>query len=241
MKPKHNKIIIYDDTCPMCNLYTKAFVRYGFLKSENRITFSKIDPSIVAKLDLQRSKHEIPLIDHDNDKVLYGVDSLVFLLSQKMPWIAWIMKWKLLYFLVKKFYSLVSYNRRTIALSKPKPTNFDCTPDINIAYRIAFLMLSWLFSLILLIGLSSINNYNIPLIMLAVFGLHFLVIGFMKRRFEYWGQIATLMFIFSLICVPSLFIHSFWFQIMNFLLAFIVFFWQYVHRMSLLYKYNLIG
>jgi predicted DCC family thiol-disulfide oxidoreductase YuxK len=83
MATTHNKAIIYDDTCPMCNIYTKAFVQYGFLKSENRLSFTKIDENIASKLDLHRSKHEIPLIDQDTGEVLYGVDSLVFLLSQK--------------------------------------------------------------------------------------------------------------------------------------------------------------
>ncbi len=245
MGTTHNKAIIYDDTCPMCNIYTKAFVQYGFLKSENRLSFTKIDENIASKLDLHRSKHEIPLIDQDTGEVLYGVDSLVFLLSQKMPWIGKVMKWQFLYFLVKQFYALVSYNRRTIALSAPKaiakPTTFDCTPDVNIPYRTAFLVISWLFSFLILYKINAPTNFNIPMIALGLFGGHFLVIVFLKRRFEYWGQIATLMFIFSLLMLPSLFSDNFIFQISNFGIAFLVTFWQYWRRMALLNKYFFIG
>ena len=241
MTPTHNKAIIYDDTCPMCNIYTKAFVQYGFLKSENRLSFTKIDENIASKLDLHRSKHEIPLIDQDTGEVLYGVDSLVFLLSQKMPWIGKAMKWQFLYFLVKQFYALVSYNRRTIALSAPKTAAFDCTPDVNVPYRIAFLVISWLFSFLVLYKINAITNFNIPMIALGVFGAHFLVMAFLKRRFEYLGQIATLMFIFSLLMLPNLFFDNFIFQITNLSVAFVVTFWQYWRRMVLLNKYLFIG
>ena len=241
MKTSHNKAIIYDDTCPMCNIYTKAFVQYGFLKSENRLSFTKIDENIASKLDLHRSKHEIPLIDQDTGEVLYGVDSLVFLLSQKMPWIGKAMKWSFLYFLVKQFYALVSYNRRTIALSAPKSTAFDCTPDVNIPYRTAFLVISWLFSSLVLYKINATTNFNIPMITLSVFAVHFVIVAFFKRRFEYFGQIATLMFIFSLLMLPSLFFDNFIFQMIDFGVAFLVVFWQYWRRMALLNKYDLIG
>jgi hypothetical protein len=237
MKNSHNKAIIYDDTCPMCNIYTKAFVQYGFLKSENRLSFTKIDDTIASKLDLHRSKHEIPLIDQDTGEVLYGVDSLVFLLSQKMPWIGKVMKLNFLYLFVKQFYKLVSYNRRTIALSTPKPTTFDCTPDFNVPYRLVFLLIAWVVSVFILLNV----NFEMALVFLSVSVGHFVILSFFKRRFEYWGQIATLMFIFSLVLVPSIFFQNYIFQICNLVLAFAVTFWQYYRRMLLLYKYPNIG
>ncbi len=33
MKTLHNHVIFYDADCPMCNLYTNAFVKTGMLDS----------------------------------------------------------------------------------------------------------------------------------------------------------------------------------------------------------------
>jgi predicted DCC family thiol-disulfide oxidoreductase YuxK len=39
MKTLHNHIILYDAECPMCNLYTSAFVRNGLL--DNREAYQQ--------------------------------------------------------------------------------------------------------------------------------------------------------------------------------------------------------
>ena len=58
-----DKVIVFDDSCPMCRLYTYGFVAWGFLRDENRVGFANLDPRILAQLDLKRARHEIPLFD----------------------------------------------------------------------------------------------------------------------------------------------------------------------------------
>ena len=35
-----DKVIVYDDSCPMCKIYTYWFVAVGLLKQENRVGFA---------------------------------------------------------------------------------------------------------------------------------------------------------------------------------------------------------
>ena len=43
-----NKVIVYDDSCPMCKIYTYWFVAVGLLKQENRVGFATASPEITA-------------------------------------------------------------------------------------------------------------------------------------------------------------------------------------------------
>ena len=77
-----NKIIIYDDNCPLCSAYTNAFVKTGFIDKEGRRDFSTISPELLKKIDLHKSVNEIPLVDIKSNQVWYGIDALLEVLGQ---------------------------------------------------------------------------------------------------------------------------------------------------------------
>jgi len=129
-----DKAIVYDDSCPMCRLYTQGFVQAGMLKANNRVAFSCLQELPVAnQLDITRSRHEIPLIDLKGRKTLYGLDSLLFMISCRMPILASIGRFAPLYWLFKYVYAFVSYNRRVIIQAKKASQG---------GYRIAFILLA---------------------------------------------------------------------------------------------------
>ena len=131
----NDKALIYDDNCPLCSAYTKAFVKGGFLKPANRIAFSDVNMQ-QFKIDWNRARHEIPLIDMQNGEVKYGVDALVDILQQKFSFINPLMNIKWLYWFFKKLYKLISYNRKIIVAAKaPCKTSIDCTPDYSFFWR----------------------------------------------------------------------------------------------------------
>ena len=80
-----NKILIYDDNCPLCSWYTSLFVKYGLLNPDGRKPFSSLDDILARQIDLDKSRNEIPLIDTVSGKVFYGIDSLLEVLGEKMP------------------------------------------------------------------------------------------------------------------------------------------------------------
>jgi hypothetical protein len=136
------KAIVYDNNCPMCQLYTQGFVQAQMLKPENRIAFTCLPPAIAEKIDLERSRHEIPLVDLAGGKTLYGLDSLLFMIGSRLPFLAKIAHFAPFYYFFKVLYALVSYNRRVIIQTPKQTEGFDCAPDFHVGYRLSFIGLS---------------------------------------------------------------------------------------------------
>lgn len=135
-----NYILIYDDKCPMCAAYTSLFVKCGILTAEGRKSFTTVDEALLQKTDTVRSKNEIPLIDTAANKVYYGIDALLELLHTKCKAIKTIGKLQPVYFLLKKIYKFISYNRKVIVATKCSKGQYDCSPAFNYKWRIIFLL-----------------------------------------------------------------------------------------------------
>src|SRR5690349_14596360 len=135
-----NAILVYDDNCPLCTWYSSLFTRYGFLPEHGRKAFSTLDQSLLQKIDFNRSRNEIPLIDTNNGSVAYGLDALLTILGDRFSWIKKVGKWKIVYWFFRKLYKLISYNRKVIVAKKCSAGAIDCAPDINYGYRFLFLL-----------------------------------------------------------------------------------------------------
>ncbi len=247
---KANKILVYDDSCPLCTGYTRAFVKTGFLGKEERKPFSAIDADLLVTIDMEKGRNEIPLIDLQTKKVLYGIDALLEILDRKIPLIKSIGNIKPLNFLLRKIYKLISYNRRVIVAPAPKPVSCDCTPDFNIEYRIAFMLF---FLLINTAMLFPVHNYVLQKSFLAATGvtqfqaIHFLLVTVNilvsifiggKRGIEYIGQVNMLALTVILLLAPLVLINKYSAAVNPFLtdfyLAALIFFIvkEYIRRMK---------
>src|SRR4029078_2418358 len=109
-----NQILLYDDYCPLCTWYSGLFVKYGFLKDENRLPFSKADEQILATIDIEKGKNEIPLFNASNKKTLYGIESLLEILGWKCSLIKTTGNLGPVKWFLKKLYKLVSFNRKVV-------------------------------------------------------------------------------------------------------------------------------
>lgn len=218
MKPS-NKIIIYDDACPLCAAYTNAFVKCGFIKKENRVNFTTITPKLLSNIDTERSKNEIPVIDRDTNEVYYGIDGLLKILNTKIPFIKSIGNIKPIKWFLQKLYKFISFNRRVIVATEPAVCNFNCTPQLNVKYRIIFaafflvLNTAMLFPLHNWVIQNSIFNEGIMQLQVAHFLLvasNLLVATCIKRRdaIEYIGQVNMLATLVILLFVPLIFINK---------------------------------
>lgn len=148
------KTILYDDNCPLCCWYTDAFVQTGLLEAEGRQSFTDIElETLTEQLDLARSKDEIPLLDDQGGATLYGIDSLLYLLGQRWPWMPKVAGLTPIDWFLRRLYKLISYNRRVI-VAKPTPANaFDCSPQFNYFYRYVYLAMA------LMVGGSGLWGY----------------------------------------------------------------------------------
>ena len=136
------KVILYDDSCPMCQLYTEGFVRLGVLPREGRVAFGQAPvqcPEVFEKLDVKRGRVAIPLIDRTTGEIVYGLDALFLLIGHKAAWLRPVLRQRVLKAAIWPLYRLLSYNRRQIAGCKPPPTAFDCRPERHLGWRTAWL------------------------------------------------------------------------------------------------------
>lgn len=122
--------LVFDDSCPMCKVYTGAFQSLGW---SERAPFSSAIEELGDHLDLDRARHEIPMVTRSAETgevtVHYGLDGLSRLLAAKMPWLAWWFRHPAVLTYGRPVYEFISYNRREMAGAPPPSQGFDCAPD----------------------------------------------------------------------------------------------------------------
>lgn len=178
-----NYTFLYDDACPMCKAYTGAFTRLSWSK---RKAFSRLAAGELPTLDLDRGRHEIPLVDSKTGEVRYGLDAMTTVIADAFPLLRSLLRSRVFIAALKPLYWLITYNRRVIAGTKPPAEGFDCAPDFNPAWRLAYIGLMAV--LIALLGVPFV-----PLLM--GFGLA-LIVGLLvhRERLTFLGHLVTVLF-----------------------------------------------
>lgn len=217
MKDIAQKIIIYDNHCPLCNWYTEEFINHGLLSQNGRVPFEQLTDELTKQLDMQRSRHEIPLIDLKDGKTLYGLDSLIYLLSQRFRFIHKLMSQNPIYYFFKGVYAIISYNRRIISGADKCDDQCNCEPDFNLKFRLLFVLLGFiiasyvsvLFGETLATFLPSDYQFMAGIRMLLITSTGWLLSAgvsyfFLEERtwMDYLGHLATIMLIGVLLFIP---------------------------------------
>jgi predicted DCC family thiol-disulfide oxidoreductase YuxK len=248
MKPA-DCILVYDDNCPLCDWYSSLFVKYGFLGKEGRQPFSTLQPSLLAHIDFDKSRNEIPLINVSTGHTLYGIDALLFILGQRMPLISRAGNITPIKWLLKKLYKFISYNRKVIVARKCNTGAIDCAPDLNYFYRIFFMMIFLVFNTLMLLPVYNIILSRLPGVNISATGIiagHFglllinciSALSFSKQKaIDYLGQANMLALIAILLLVPLLVLAKFVDPGETFISAYIIIvaifiFQEYLRRME---------
>jgi hypothetical protein len=214
----NNKILLYDDYCPLCTWYSGLFVRFGLLKPANRVAFSKVDISVLTSIDIEKGKNEIPLFDPVTRQTLYGIDALLEILGHKFPFIKNAGNIKPVKWFLKKLYKLVSYNRKVIVARKCGPGTIDCSPAFNSSYRIVFLVIFLVFNSLMLFPLHNqvfnhLSFYRLSSMQLQAGHFVFVVINCLlamslgrRTAIEYLGQLNILALVSILLLLGLMFL-----------------------------------
>ena len=218
MDTPDRKVIVYDDNCPMCAVYTAGFVRWGVLARENRVGFTQLDrlpaPEVANRLDPFRSRHEIPLVDLGGGPTLYGVDAMVYLLRQRVPLVGHLARVKPLHRCFRFLYSLVSYNRRILVPTRKRGAGFDCSPDFHLGYRVAFIAGALVLTSLITCAFGQstaaywpVDNPGVKTLLTgatawAVPAL--LALIFAKKAVDYLGHLTTVVILGALLLLPSI-------------------------------------
>lgn len=163
MKTLKSHVILYDAACPMCNLYTKGFVKSGMLDCNGRLPYQNMPDNLACLVDLKRSVNEIALVNISSGKVYYGIESLTQIIGNSLPLLKPLFQSKHFTRITDKLYKLVSFNRRVIIPSKKDETyNTSLEPSFRKAYRTVYLFFTWLITAFILYSYSRRLSAILP-------------------------------------------------------------------------------
>jgi predicted DCC family thiol-disulfide oxidoreductase YuxK len=214
MNTLKNHVLIYDKDCPLCKLYTGAFIRTEMLDDHGRQDFCSLSPTQYPNMDSARSRDEIALVNTRTGHITYGIDSLFKILSNSFPVLKWIFNWAPFHYVISKLYSFVSFNRKVIAPAKAFELPGSCTPSFNLKYRWAYIVVSWMFTSLVLTRFAVKLE---PLIPPTTFFREWLICGgqiifqlimvrFLRkdRLVHYLGNMMTVSNMGALLLMPTL-------------------------------------
>lgn len=136
-----HKTLLYDGACPMCTTYSNSFVKLGTLTPQGRVSLLEADDTLLDSIDLNRARHEIPLVDTKTGEVLYGVDALALVIANTYPLLKPAASNEWVKNIFRPVYSFISYNRRIIAGTGSNACGNDFAPDFHLGWRLLLIVL----------------------------------------------------------------------------------------------------
>jgi hypothetical protein len=244
MKTLQNHTLIYDNECPICNIYSKGFIKSGMLDENGREAFTELSLNSKNLIDFKRAKNEIALVDHNKNEVIYGVDSLLLIIGNSFPFLEKIARIQPLYWFFKKLYSFVSYNRKQIIPSKKDDTDQSCVPDFNLKYRITYITVVIFFSSYILslftakLGLNAGHHFlrEFTVCLGQIVWQTLFLKAYLKEKFwNYLGNMMTVSLIGTLLLIPALFLNlSSVLSIIYFGIVVLIMFLEHIRRCKIL-------
>lgn len=208
MKKLENYQIIYDDECPLCNVYTRAFIDNGMLDKNGRVPYKEYIVENKFNVDIQKSQNQIALVNTKTGETTYGLDSMLKIITHRFNFVKNLFKIKIIYWLFTKLYSFISFNRKVIAPAKI--TAHTCKPEFNTKYRILFIVFCWLVTSLVLQAFTSTfhfkhyPNYIESILLLVQIPVQYLILkNKSKENFiNYLGHLFFLSLLGSLLLLP---------------------------------------
>lgn len=212
--------LLIDQNCPLCNAYGQCFIRYKLIDPAVMDSYQQVDQSIFDKIDEEKAKSEIALLNENNSQVYYGIDAMIHILFPKKGIFYRILMSKPIYFLLRNFYGFISYNRHVIAGGSHTDYSRTCIPETHKMYRWSYILLVALLTAVI------VNSFTVQLDQaigmehqfwreyLVCFGQiswQFVAVGWIDRskRLDYLGNMSTVSMIGALLLLPIILIASF--------------------------------
>lgn len=212
MKTLNNHVILFDNECPMCYTYTKAFVKSGMLAQDGREAYQEMPQNICPLVDWQRATDEIALVNTETGEVTYGIQSLFKIIAHAMPFFSPLFIFSPFVYLMQKIYAFISYNRRVIIPAAVKENTLQ--PTFKLHYRITYLLLTWALTAYILTDYAHLLTDFVPLgskyreYLICGGQLFFqgaIIVFYRKEKlWDYLGNMMTISFAGSMLLLPIL-------------------------------------
>jgi len=251
MKPLEDHVLLYDGDCPMCRMYSHAFVKADMLEKDGIVSYCEMNQELKSMVDIDRARNEIALVDAKNHTVTYGIDSWLKIFTNRFQWAKSLFQFKPLYWLVRQFYFFISYNRKVIAPGKEFFKAGSCFPDYNVKWRWIYILISSIFVAFILNryfnGIIIYRDANIQLgaewliaIGQLVFQSFFVLLSKKDRTLHYFGNLMTISTMGALLLIPAIIFRNIFSTIpevayLGYLaLPVLIMLWQHVRRVKML-------
>lgn len=214
MKTLKNHLILFDAECPMCRLYTQAFVESGMLDKEGRTAYQDLPAAACPMLDRQRAVNEIALVNQETGEVTYGIGSLFKIIGSSFPLLRPLFLFRPFIWLMSKLYGFISFNRRVIIPASATTHEFELQPTFKLRYRVAYLLFTWLLTSFILAAYAPLMQELLP--QGSAYREYFIcggqlffqgvLISFIRpdKRWDYLGNMMTISFAGALLLLPPM-------------------------------------
>lgn len=214
MKALKNHLILFDTECPMCRMYTNAFIKSGMLDNNGRIPYQEFQTQACPMLDRQRAVNEIALVNQETGEVTYGIESLFKVIAPSFPVLKSLFLFRPFFWLMSKVYAFISYNRRVIIPTPITANSFQLQPTFRLNYRIVYLFVTSILTAVILsayvkliTGLLPVGNaFREYLICGGQIFFQGVIISIIdkNKRWDYLGNMMTISFGGALLLLPVL-------------------------------------
>ena len=221
MKTLKNHLILFDEECPMCRMYTKAFVSTGLLEKEGRSAYQELPAQVCPMVDRQRAANEIALVNQETGEVTYGIESLFKIFAQVMPFFGPLFRFKPFVWIMSKVYAFIAYNRRVI-VPPSKEQTYQFQPTFKLHYRIAYLVFTWLLTSYVLSNYTGLMKGFLPeghvyreyFICGGQIVFQGIIIALLNQQktWAYLGNMMTISFAGALLLLPPMLL-ALWFEL----------------------------
>lgn len=213
MKTLKNHLILFDEECPMCRMYTSAFVSTGLLDADGREAYQQLPSQACPMVDRQRAANEIALVNQETGEVTYGIESLFKIFALVLPFFGPLFRFRPFVWLMSKVYAFIAYNRRVI-VPPAKGEGFQFQPTFKLHYRIAYLIFTWFLTAYILSAYTGLMKGIVPIGhpyreyfvcggQLIFQGIIILLLN-RQKTWAYLGNMMTISFVGALLLLPAL-------------------------------------
>lgn len=251
MKPLEDHVLLYDGDCPMCRMYSHAFVKADMLEKDGIVSYCEMNEELKDIIDIDRARNEIALVDAKHRTVTYGIDSWLKIFTNRFQWAESLFQFSPLYWFVKQLYFFISYNRKVIAPGKEFFKAGSCYPDYNAKWRWIYILFTSVFVAFIINryfnGIFIYRDVHIRLgaewliaIGQLAFQSMFVFFSRKDRMLHYFGHLMTISMMGALLLIPAIIFRNIFpavheeIYIGYFAIPVCIMLWQHIRRVKIL-------
>jgi predicted DCC family thiol-disulfide oxidoreductase YuxK len=220
MKTLDHKLIIYDGNCKLCSSWKDVVLKFTAIPDEKVMAFGELTGDLSTHIDPEKFRNVMALIDTTGGETIYGAEGVAYIFSSQYRMANALFRFAFAREAFDFFYKTQAYNRYIIATPRSQFI-CDCLPDRVVKYRISYIVLVVLLSVLLTAWLGTTlkplfpgSSLRAAEAMLLIAGTGWilqigLAAAFLKEKaLDYIGHLGSIMVAGLLVLVPWMLLYA---------------------------------